>query len=41
MQAINDILNWTFIPSNLSGSAERIISSETKKHLKNKKQLKN
>ncbi|WP_282122158.1 EH signature domain-containing protein [Algibacter mikhailovii] len=34
MPAINDILNWSFIPSNLSRSAERIITSETKKHLK-------
>ena len=35
MQEINDILNWSFIPSNLSGNAERIINSETKRHIKN------
>ena len=34
MPVINDILNWAFIPSNLSRSAERVIRSETKKHLR-------
>ena len=34
MLEIKDILNWNFIPSNLSRNAERVISSQTKNHIK-------
>lgn len=35
MPEINDILNWTFTPASLLSGADRIIASETKKHIKN------